>query len=305
MNAPAVAVSGLSHRYGRIPALGSLDLTVPAGAVIAFVGPDGVGKSTLLGLLAGVKRIQEGTVRVRGADMRRSAERARVGRDIAYMPQGLGQNLYADLSVRENVTFFARLFGLPQESAATRLATLLAVTGLGPFAGRRVRHLSGGMKQKLGLCCALIHQPKLVVLDEPTTGVDPLSRRQFWDLVERMHAESPEMTILVATAYMDEAARLPRIIMMDDGRVLADDSAAALLERTGTSSLEDAYAALLPEAKRAGHAPFAIVPRTHGMGDVAIAATNLTRRFGSFTAVDRAGNESLPSQPAKIVIPGN
>ncbi len=286
--APVAVLTDVCHRYGRIEALRSVDLTIPAGAVTAFVGPDGVGKSTLLGLLAGTKRIQVGAINVLGADLRRPAERARIGRDVAYMPQGLGQNLYADLSIRENIAFFARLFGLARERTGQRMATLLAVTGLSPFAGRRVRHLSGGMKQKLGLCCALIHEPKLVVLDEPTTGVDPLSRRQFWDLVDGMHAQSPDITILVATAYMDEAARFPRIVMLDDGRILADGSPAVLLDQTGTSSLEEAYAALLPEAKRTGHAPFTVAPRTHGVGEVAIAAENLTRQFDSFVAVDHA-----------------
>src|SRR5215470_12025395 len=139
---------------------------------------------------------------------------------IASMPQGLGKNLYLTLSVRENVDFFGRLFGQSAAERAWRIKELLTSTGLAPFAERAAGKLSGGMKQKLGLCCALIHDPDLLILDEPTTGVDPLSRRQFWELIGRIRKERPGVTLLVATAYMEEAERFERIVAIDEGKIL-------------------------------------------------------------------------------------
>ena len=151
--------------------------------MVGLIGPDGVGKSSLLGLIAGARRIQSGQVEVLDGDMADAAHRNAVCARIAYMPQGLGKNLYPDLSVRENIEFFGRLFGQSRAERERRIAELLESTGLAPFPDRPAKKLSGGMRQKLGLCCALIHDPDLLILDEPTTGVDPLSRRQFWDLI--------------------------------------------------------------------------------------------------------------------------
>jgi len=170
-----VRLETVTHRYGKVQAADALSLTIPAGCVTGVIGPDGVGKSTLLGLIAGARAIQEGTVTVLGGNMADAPHRRAVCPRIAYMPQGLGKNLYPDLSVRENIAFFGRLFGQAQEELAVRLADLLESTGLTPFADRPAKKLSGGMRQKLGLCCALIHDPDLLILDEPTTGVDPLS----------------------------------------------------------------------------------------------------------------------------------
>ena len=148
------------------------------------------------------------------------------------MPQGLGRNLYPALSVTENIDFFGRLFGQGRRpSGASASAQLLAATGLDPFPDRPAGKLSGGMKQKLGLCCALIHDPDLLILDEPTTGVDPLSRRQFWELIDRVRGRRPGMTVLVATAYMEEAERFDRLVAIDAGRVLATGTPAELKER--------------------------------------------------------------------------
>ncbi|HET20319.1 MAG TPA: ABC transporter ATP-binding protein, partial [Chromatiales bacterium] len=206
---------------------------------------------------------------------------------VAYMPQGLGRNLYATLSVFENVEFFARLFGQGREEREARIAELLQATGLAPFADRLAGNLSGGMKQKLGLCCALIHDPDLLILDEPTTGVDPLSRRQFWELIARIRARRPGMSVLVATAYMEEAARLDWLVAMSQGRVLATGTPPQLLEATGTRVLEDAFIAFLPEDQRAGHRSVVITPRVTGEGGVVeIEASGLTKRFGHFVAVD-------------------
>ena len=205
---------------------------------------------------------------------------------IAYMPQGLGKNLYPDLSVRENIEFFSRLFGQSRHEREWRIAELLDSTGLAPFPDRPAKKLSGGMRQKLGLCCALIHDPDLLILDEPTTGVDPLSRRQFWDLIERMHARRPEMSIIIATAYMEEAERFDWLIAMDGGTVLAPGSPADIESETNTRTIEAAFIALLPEQRRRGRSALRIPPRTPDDRQTVITATDLTFRFGDFTAVD-------------------
>jgi len=283
---PAVDVRGAGQRYGRTVALDDVALAVQAGEAVALVGPDGVGKSTLLGLIAGARRRQTGRVAVLGGDMADTAHRTAVCERIAYMPQGLGRNLYMELSVAENLHFFGRLFGQGRTERRQRIADLLRATGLSAFADRPAGKLSGGMKQKLGLCCALIHDPDLLLLDEPTTGVDPLSRRQFWELIDRIRHERPGMTVMVTTAYMDEAQRFGRIVAMNGGRILADGSPVDLLERTGARDIEAAFVALLPEAQRDGHKAVVLPPRRSGDGPPAIVADHLTRRFGGFTAVD-------------------
>jgi len=219
--APVVRLAGVSHRYRGVVALDGVTLDVPVDRIIGLIGPDGVGKSSLLGLVAGAKRVQDGRVEVLGGDMANARHRGAVCPRIAYMPQGLGKNLYPDLSVRENIDFFGRLFGHGRAERAARITDLLDSTGLTAFAGRLAKQLSGGMRQKLGLCCALIHDPDLLILDEPTTGVDPLSRRQFWQLIDRMRARRPGMSIIVATAYMEEAERFDWLVAMNAGKVLA------------------------------------------------------------------------------------
>jgi ribosome-dependent ATPase len=189
---PSVALlSALSYRHGSVLALDVIDLAIPAARMVGFIGPDGVGKSSLLALLSGTRKIQSGSVEVLGCDIADRRHRRRLCPRIAYMPQGLGKNLYATLSVFENVDFFGRLFGQSADERAWRIDELLNSTGLAAFADRPAGKLSGGMKQKLGLCCALIHDPELLILDEPTTGVDPLSRRQFWQLIEHIRARRP------------------------------------------------------------------------------------------------------------------
>ena len=283
---PVAQVQGLTHRYKRITALDDVTLSIPAGCMVGLIGPDGVGKSTLLALLAGAKRIQDGQVQVLDGDMAQAAHRRDVCPRIAYMPQGLGKNLYATLSVAENVDFFGRLFGHAPAERQARMADLLHATGLAPFADRPAGKLSGGMKQKLGLCCALIPDPDLLILDEPTTGVDPLSRRQFWELIDRIRARRPGMSVLVATAYMEEAERFDHLIAMDEGKVLAIGTPAELRQRTQRDTLEAAFIALLPEQRREGHRELVVPPRPSADGDIAIEAHDLTCRFGDFTAVD-------------------
>ncbi len=243
----------MTHRYGSVLALDDVALEIPAGTLVGVIGPDGVGKSSLLSILAGARRIQSGNVQVLDGDMSSAAHRALVCPRIAFMPQGLGRNLYPDLSVRENIEFFGRLFGQSRAERDQRIAELLDSTGLAPFADRTAKNLSGGMRQKLGICCALIHDPDFLILDEPTTGIDPLSRRQFWDLINRMRARRPGMSVLVATAYMEEAESFDWLIAMDAGRVLAAGSPAELKAQTRSKTIEEAFIAFLPEERRPGH----------------------------------------------------
>lgn len=290
----AVRLSQVGLSYGRTRALDGITVDIPAGCMVGLIGPDGVGKSSLLSLIAGARAIPEGKIEALGGDMADARHRREACPLIAYMPQGLGKNLYPTLSVFENVDFFGRLFGHDRAERERRIAPLLDGTGLTPFAGRPAGKLSGGMKQKLGLCCALIHDPDLLILDEPTTGVDPLSRRQFWELIDSIRAERPGMSVLVATAYMEEAARFDWLMAMDAGRVLATGSPAELLAQTGTQTLDDAFIALLPEEQRSRHQPVVIPPRDTSHDDVvAIEAKDLTMRFGDFVAVDKV-NLSVP-----------
>ncbi len=273
-------------RYGKKIALDGVSLAIPSGKRIALIGPDGVGKSSLLSLIAGSRRIQTGTIKVLGGDMGDSRHRVAACFKIAYMPQGLGKNLYPDLSVAENIDFFARLFGQAKAERERRINELTKSTGLEPFKDRQARKLSGGMRQKLGLCCALIHDPALLVLDEPTTGVDPLSRRQFWELTERIRMRHPGMSLLAATAYMEEAERFDWLVAMDEGKILATGTPQDLKANAGASTLEDAFIAMLPSERRRGRASLVIPPHPPSDEAPVIIARNLTCRFGDFTAVD-------------------
>lgn len=283
----AACLTGVSLHYGKTRALDGIDLEIPAGKMVALIGPDGVGKSSLFSLLAGARAIHQGRVEVLGGDMADRHHREAVCPQIAYMPQGLGKNLYPTLSIDENLEFFARLFGQDSAERERRISELTASTGLAPFRKRPAGKLSGGMKQKLGLCCALIHDPDFLLLDEPTTGVDPLSRAQFWDLIEGIRADRPDMSVLIATAYMEEAARFDWLVAMDEGQILATGTPADFYERTGTQTLEEAFIALLPEERRRGYHPVTIPLRSDGSDqEIAIEAKGLTMRFGDFTAVD-------------------
>lgn len=281
-----VSIVRVTHHHGKRRALVDLSLELPGGCLVGLIGPDGVGKSTLLGLIAGARKLQAGAIDVLGGPIANPAHRRRICPAIAYMPQGLGRNLYAELSVRENLEFFSRLFGQGRADRDARIAALLSATGLAPFADRLMGKLSGGMKQKLGLCCALIHDPDLLVLDEPTTGVDPLSRRQFWALIDAIREQSPGLSILVSTAYMEEAERFDHIVAMDQGRALFEGSPAEL--KGGAASLEAAYRHL--RASDAGGYVPNTLPRADD-GEPVIVAHGLTRRFGDFTAVDRVDFE--------------
>ncbi|HOA23696.1 MAG TPA: ABC transporter ATP-binding protein [Aggregatilineales bacterium] len=209
-----IEARGLRRSFGKTVAVDNLDMTVYRGEIFGLVGPDGAGKTTTLRLLAAILDPDEGTATVAGYDTRRDPEaiKARIG----YMSQSFG--LYGDLSVEENINFFADVFGVSGEERKERIERLLGFSRLGPFRKRRAGRLSGGMQKKLGLACTLIHQPQILFLDEPTTGVDPVSRREFWDILTSLHVEG--VSIVVSTPYMDEAERCSRIGLMVDGQLI-------------------------------------------------------------------------------------
>ena len=283
-----IECSQLTVRYKSTTAIDNIQLSIPAGVTVGIIGPDGVGKSTLLSLIAGERMMQQGSLQVLGGDMRDKKHREAICSDIAYMPQGLGKNLYPTLSVEENLQFFAKLFGHSRKQRRARIDNLTKRTGLYPFLSRPAGKLSGGMKQKLGLCCALIHDPRLLILDEPTTGVDPLARSQFWSLIRDIHTAQPNITVLVATAYMDEAQQFNHLIALNAGKILATGSPQDLLARTQTSNLESAFIALLPSEIKHHHHSVEVQPYNAAIhNETAIEAKNLTMKFGDFVAVDK------------------
>jgi len=223
--AQAVVVSALSKRFPGVTAVDRLSFDVHPGEIFGLVGPDGAGKTTTLRMLAGVLPPDDGTAVVAGFDVQRDPEG--VKHHISYMPQRFG--LYEDLTVDENLRFYADLFGVSGAEREARSGPLLHAAGMSQFRSRLAGKLSGGMKQKLGLVCALIHRPTVVLLDEPTTGVDPVSRRDFWAILYSMLSEG--VTILTSTAYLDEAERCHRVALLHEGRLLFCDTPAALKTR--------------------------------------------------------------------------
>lgn len=280
-------IENVSLKYGKTQALDNVSLSLPAGCMIGLIGPDGVGKSSLLALLSGAKVVQDGKLTVLGGDIANKKHRKKVCPHIAYMPQGLGKNLYKTLSVEENLQFVGRLFGHNATERRKRIDELTKSTGLAAFLDRPAGKLSGGMKQKLSLCCSLIHDPDFLILDEPTTGVDPLARTQFWELINRIRKVRPSMSVIVATAYMDEAQGFDWLAMMDDGKILKTGTPHELLTQTNCQNLEDAFIKLLPEEKKLGYEPV-VIPELpdYGATEYALEAKDLTVKFGDFTAVD-------------------
>ncbi|MBL0225337.1 MAG: ABC transporter ATP-binding protein [Geobacteraceae bacterium] len=294
-----ITTHNLTRRFGDMTAVDRLDLEIPAGELFGLVGSDGAGKTTTLRMLAGILDPQEGELEVLGHLFPTGAER--VKGQIGYMSQRFG--LYPDLSVAENISFYADIFGVSGVERRERTARLLDFSGLAPFNDRLAGRLSGGMKQKLGLCCALIHKPKLLLLDEPTNGVDPVSRRDFWHILRELHTEG--VTIVVATAYLDEAGRCDRVGLIHDGRMIACDTPSALTGN-GTVSLEElvisrigpSNSSLPPGGGGSGrggschhgstlqlHPPPGPLPSREGR-EPAVVLDRLTKRFDSFTAVD-------------------
>ncbi|MFA3790254.1 ribosome-associated ATPase/putative transporter RbbA [Aliiglaciecola sp. SL4] len=290
-------IRDLRHVYKKTVALDGIELDIPSGLVIGLLGPDGVGKSTLLSLIAGARKLQQGKLEVLGGDMGSQEHRNRVGPRIAFMPQGLGKNLYSELSIEENLDFFGKLFDLSATERNSRIKKLTLATGLNAFLKRPAGKLSGGMKQKLGLCCALIHNPDLLILDEPTTGVDPLSRRQFWQLIASIREDRPSMTVIVSTAYMDEAEGFDWLVAMNNGVILETGSPQELKSKTNTDDLEAAFVKLLPTDVQQKDIELVIPPFEQSKATPAIVAEGLTRKFGDFTAVN---NVSFDIQAGEI-----
>jgi ABC-2 type transport system ATP-binding protein len=227
----AIEVLGLVKQFPGITAVDHLTFDVRPGEIFGLVGPDGAGKTTTLRILAGVMPPDAGSARVAGLDVLRDPEA--VKHHISYMPQRFG--LYEDLTVDENIRFYADLFGVRRRDRDERAARLLAASGMSEFRARPAGKLSGGMKQKLGLTCALIHTPRVILLDEPTTGVDPVSRRDFWRILYSLLDQG--VTILTSTAYLDEAERCHRVGLMHQGRLLACDTPAQLKSRLPAQSV--------------------------------------------------------------------
>ena len=221
MSEVIIEAKGFTKRYGKEPAVSGLDLTVRSGEVFGLIGPDGAGKSSFMKAVAGVLQFDGGSLKVFGTELDSDAAAESIKDRLGLMPQGLGQNLYPELSIEENVDFFARLRLVPHDEAAQRKKQLFGITRLEKFRTRPMKQLSGGMKQKLGLVCTLIHAPRLIVLDEPTTGVDPVSRRDFWAILAEL-LEEASATALVSTAYLDEASRFDRVLLMHEGKALAE-----------------------------------------------------------------------------------
>lgn len=239
MSADAVVLTGVSRRYGAVQAVSDLSFSIRSGEMFGLIGPDGAGKTTTIRMICGLLHADAGSIRVLGLDP--AKQHREVTRSVGYLSQRF--SLYADLSINENIAFFAEIHGM-RDYHATR-QRLLELTQLAPFGNRLAGQLSGGMKQKLALACTLIHQPKVIVLDEPTTGVDPVSRREFWKLLSEFLSQG--ITILMSTPYLDEAERCSRVALLNQGRLLALDSPGALRQTLPGSLFE----VIAPDHRRA------------------------------------------------------
>jgi ABC-2 type transport system ATP-binding protein len=277
-----ITTHNLTRRFGDMTAVDGLNLSIAGGELFGLVGSDGAGKTTTLRMLAGILDPHAGELQVLGQAFPEGAER--VKNEVGYMSQRFG--LYPDLTVGENIAFYADIFGVSGAERRERTSRLLAFSGLAPFGDRQAGRLSGGMKQKLGLCCALIHKPKLLLLDEPTNGVDPVSRRDFWRILRELHDEG--VTIVVATAYLDEAGRCDRVGLIHNGRMIACDTP-SVLTGNGAVSLEELVISRIggDSAALGGKSGTGFEPRVvNDAGLPAVSLENLTKRFDSFTAVN-------------------
>jgi ABC-2 type transport system ATP-binding protein len=296
-----VDVEGFSKTYGKTRAADGIRLHVRRGELFGLIGSDGAGKSSLIKAIAGVQTFDAGTVKVLGVSLDSDAACEKIKDRIGLMPQGLGQNLYGELSVEENIDFFARLRLVDERVLAERKATLLAMTRLTRFRDRPMKNLSGGMKQKLGLVCTLMHEPELIILDEPTTGVDPVSRRDFWTILSKLVQEQG-ITALISTAYMDEASRFHRVALMHEGRILATGEPDALHEQlpqgrlSPDAPLEEVFVALIGKDSTLPATTSAAAPQKEAAGIKAIEANDLTCDFGDFRAVDHANFSVAPGE---------
>jgi ABC-2 type transport system ATP-binding protein len=283
---PAIEVHALVKRFGGAPVIRGVSFNCAPGEVFGFVGPDGAGKTTIMRLLAAVMKPDEGSIAIGGVDAVADPERVRSG--VSYMPQRFG--LYEDLTVDENIEFFAELFGIAPRDREGRAARFLATSGMTPFRKRRAGQLSGGMKQKLGLTCALIHTPRLLLLDEPTAGVDPLSRRDFWRILYGLRREG--VAIIVATSYLDEAERCTRLGLLRDGRMLYCDTPPALKALMPGEIL--AISSRRPRSARDAIAELEGVKGAILMGDsVHVVVDDASRRTGELEAAMRQRDVSF------------
>lgn len=292
---PAIKAEGLTKRFGSLVAVDHLNLEVGLGEAFALVGPDGAGKTTAIRLLCGIMDPDAGRARVLGFDTVTKAEPLK--EQIGYMPQRFG--LYDDLTVAENIAFYADIYRVPRAERRARMPELLGFSNLAPFQDRLAANLSGGMRQKLGLVCALIHTPRLLILDEPTFGVDPVSRREFWQILYELLRQG--MTIFVSTAYMDEAERAHRVGLMHRGRLLVADTPGAI-----KATFEGELLEVRADDLRAARQILAALPEVRqllAMGDRVMAT--VARRdeaLAPMTAALEAGGLSgvriVPAQPA-------
>jgi ABC-2 type transport system ATP-binding protein len=239
---PIIETRGLTRRFGDLTAVDGLDLTVAQGEIFGLVGPDGAGKTTTLRLLCGLMDPTEGSARVAGHDVVRETQA--VKDEIGYMAQRFG--LYADLTVQENMDFYADLFGIVGAERKDLQTHLLRMTRMEPFRSREAGRLSGGMKQKLALICTLLHRPRILFLDEPTNGVDPVSRRDFWANLYQLLKDG--ITILMTTAYLDEAERCNRVGLMHRGKLIRCGAPEAVRASAGAPNLESAFIQIVRQA---------------------------------------------------------
>lgn len=282
MSHPAVVIRGLRKRYGRIEALGGLDLEIPKGGIFGLIGPDGAGKSSLLKIIAGVLSHDEGQVIVLSQPLASDEDAEAIKGRLGFMPQGLGLHLYPELTVEENLRFFAELRLVPEKEYRRRRERLLAITRLAPYPDRKVKELSGGMKQKLGLACTLIHQPELIILDEPTTGVDPLSRQELWAIVAELVAERG-LTAVISTSYLDEASRFHQLALLSSGRIIARGTP----EDLAPEGLESWFFRLAEKRHPVAYLPPVLKGEGEPPSGPVIEARELVKDFGRFRAVDR------------------
>ena len=290
----AIEVAGLTRRFPGVDAVNGLSFQVRSGEIFGLVGPDGAGKTTTMRILAGVLTPDDGTARVAGFDVKRSPEDLK--HHISYMPQRFG--LYEDLTMDENIRFYADLFGVGRAEREDQAARLLAASGMTEFRSRLAGKLSGGMKQKLGLVCALIHKPRVILLDEPTNGVDPVSRREFWRILYSLLSEG--ITILTTTAYLDEAERCNRVGILHQGRLLFCDTPERLKTHLAGAVVNVASA----EARRVYHSLVKAdgVASAVLVGDgVHIVVDNATRRIAELKS--KLSTEGVPFQEFRQITP--
>jgi ABC-2 type transport system ATP-binding protein len=291
---PVIEVKDLAKTYGSAAALQGISFSIRAGEVFGLLGPDGAGKSSLMQILAGVLRPNGGSATVAGRDV--TAQPEAVKTRIGFMPQGLGLNLYDNLSVLENIEFFGDLREVPSATFQENKAELLRITRLEPFGDRLAAQLSGGMRQKLALCCTLIHLPQIIFLDEPTTGVDPISRRDFWMIINRLVVERGT-TVLMTTSYLDEAERCHRVALLYQGKIIAQGPPARLQTEAGCDALgrpctlEEVFIRAMDKEAGTIMPPEPAVASGPASSEPVIRVESLTKKFGAFTAVDRVNFE--------------